>query len=339
MLKTLAPRDIDFGIEIECTLPIIDPRPPGRRLIFFSAAQQEVSPRAWNNTKMLARRIKRAMSQAGAPAESIDIDGGRNILEKLADPLASRLWKVGLDSSIREKYGEGRLGFEIRSPILSGEADFNQLRDVLVALRDIGARTNATCGFHLHVSPRGRRFRRRELRTFAAAALLSERQYHRLIDPSRHENYYCRRYSVIPETREELLDKKRTNHPAPDGRRYVKLNLSNAEASRGRLIEWIWHAAKPLLTSGVQGIVRGKTTIEFRGKEGVDFNNIEKTMNYVGVMLHFASRAKKDPDFDIRAAIKAYADRKGRRVRSKSRPNRPAEADGRIGSVQSVQPG
>lgn len=58
-------------------------------------------------------------------------------------------WKVVHDGSLRTSFNRGETA-EVVSPILN-VTDFEQLRKVTNALKDAGARVNATCGTHVHI--------------------------------------------------------------------------------------------------------------------------------------------------------------------------------------------
>jgi hypothetical protein len=56
-------------------------------------------------------------------------------------------WKIVTDASVNN-------GFEVVSPILSGNDGLNQVRKVARALISVGARVDKRCGFHVHVDAR-----------------------------------------------------------------------------------------------------------------------------------------------------------------------------------------
>ena len=64
------------------------------------------------------------------------------------DPISLR-WKVIRDGSVRGT------GLELVSPILTGIEGIVAVRQALKALDDAGARTDTSCGFHLHVGANG----------------------------------------------------------------------------------------------------------------------------------------------------------------------------------------
>lgn len=56
-------------------------------------------------------------------------------------------WKIVRDSSLQHRRGTA----EVVSPVLRGADGASELRSVMKVLRDAGAKTNASCGMHLHV--------------------------------------------------------------------------------------------------------------------------------------------------------------------------------------------
>lgn len=100
----------------------------------------------------------------------------------------SDTWKIVPDGSVR---GVGT-PCEFVSPVLQGEAGLEQVRKICAAFNSIGAESNQSCGFHVHVS----RFRA-DLSFFKTLVKLYAR-FETVIDslmpPSRREtrNTYCR---------------------------------------------------------------------------------------------------------------------------------------------------
>jgi len=94
-------------------------------------------------------------------------------------------WKIVTDNSVSD-------GFEVVSPILSGEDGFRQIRDVCKVLNELEAKVDRRCGFHVHVDASS-------LRPMDVANLVTRyAKYERAIDqfmpPSRRgsTNGYCR---------------------------------------------------------------------------------------------------------------------------------------------------
>lgn len=56
-------------------------------------------------------------------------------------------WKIVRDSSLSHRRGTA----EVVSPVLRGANGANELRSVMKVLRDAGAKTNSSCGMHLHI--------------------------------------------------------------------------------------------------------------------------------------------------------------------------------------------
>ena len=63
-------------------------------------------------------------------------------------------WKIVTDCSVNENDSQYRRGLvgdnEIVSPILYGENGFEQLKNVLDVLNEVGCEVNYTCGIHIH---------------------------------------------------------------------------------------------------------------------------------------------------------------------------------------------
>lgn len=58
-------------------------------------------------------------------------------------------WKAKTDASIRGS--RGRVGCEFVSPVLRGAEGIRAVLHALTVIRGLGARVNASCGFHVHV--------------------------------------------------------------------------------------------------------------------------------------------------------------------------------------------
>lgn len=60
-------------------------------------------------------------------------------------------WKIVPDASIADDSGRTRTGFELVSPVLSGEEGMAQLKKAIESLRVNDAQANRSCGLHVHV--------------------------------------------------------------------------------------------------------------------------------------------------------------------------------------------
>ena len=67
----------------------------------------------------------------------------------IQSPVLPQGWNTQSDCSIQSEYGT--FGAEIVSPVLKGEDGLTQVIQVLDLLDQIGARTNRSCGLHVHV--------------------------------------------------------------------------------------------------------------------------------------------------------------------------------------------
>jgi hypothetical protein len=119
----------------------------------------------------------RRMSEAGVPTNAEHYNHhSRNY------------WKIVTDGSLSDRHG---VGMEVVSPILRGEADFEQIRKVSEILMGV-CKINKTCGLHVHVG-----LPRREHR-LPQNVLRLYHHYESVIDglmpPSRrgNANGYCR---------------------------------------------------------------------------------------------------------------------------------------------------
>ncbi len=72
-------------------------------------------------------------------------EAGINAVETCYSGSNYNVWQVKPDGSI-----SGRYGFEVVSPVLSGDAGIEQIKTVLQVVRDNGGDANKSCGFHIH---------------------------------------------------------------------------------------------------------------------------------------------------------------------------------------------
>lgn len=75
------------------------------------------------------------------------VNAGHEAFEERYNHNTQRYWKIVSDSSLRGRNGTA----EAVSPVLRGQQGANELRSVMKALRDGGARTNSSCGQHIHI--------------------------------------------------------------------------------------------------------------------------------------------------------------------------------------------
>ena len=138
-------------------------------------------------------RLVYQLNKAGIPCRDTE----------LGEP--SSVWRLGTDSSIRAigESEELELGnfeeAELVSPKLSGADGLSKLKEVLHIVNDVGARTNTTCGLHVHVDACGiGEWVLPKLAKVWAKIEVPFVWY--LVDPSRRGNRYC---SMVDE---EYLD-------------------------------------------------------------------------------------------------------------------------------------
>jgi len=75
------------------------------------------------------------------------VNAGHEAFEERYNHETQRYWKIVSDASLRGRNGTA----EAVSPVLRGQQGANELRSVMKALRDGGARTNSSCGQHIHI--------------------------------------------------------------------------------------------------------------------------------------------------------------------------------------------
>lgn len=134
---------------------------------FYSQALRHPSPMESETTRR--DTIQREMGYYGARRFGVEIEAfglDRNTVARILEDhgipcVAERYnhdtrdyWKVITDSSIRPSGSGQREGFELVSPPLSQADGIEQVKKVLVIIREAGARVNASCGIHVHVDCR-----------------------------------------------------------------------------------------------------------------------------------------------------------------------------------------
>lgn len=232
-------------------------------------------------------------------------------------------WKVLSDASLHGT------SCEVVSPVLSGEAGIEEVRNVANALAQAGARIDRQCGLHVHVGAA-------DISGTEAVSIISRyARFETMIDsfmpPSRRGdiNYFCRSMTNYVDrltggrhfrTVQEVAD-------TTDGNRYVKVNTQAFRIHR---------------------------TIEFRQHSGTC--NADKIENWIRFVLHFvetsrglvhannggtASRPRRPMGSLHRAnSVDAKLDRVIRALRSASYAGHTPAEIARIGgwSIASVAP-
>lgn len=183
---------LDFGIEIECLIP-------GQG----------------NLVANVARGVAADITAAGVGCYFAGYSHAR-----------SDHWKVVTDASIRA--ANGYVGIELVSPPLS-DPGIDQVDTVCQAIHAMGARTNRSCGLHVHIGARNL-----TIPTMKRLALLyieNESVIDALMPPSRrgNSNQYC--FSIKGANLRALEQARDVAQIAsalrPGGNRYVKLNFAS----------------------------------------------------------------------------------------------------------------
>jgi hypothetical protein len=134
-------------------------------------------------------------------------------------------WLATSDGSIRP--GPGHVGVEIVSPVLQGPAGILQVLEVCAWLERIGAKVNASTGFHVHVGWRGQP---RQLRNLVRLVRRNERAlYASTGTRSREQGHYCQ-----PISGDHQYDRLLAGAQVRCFDRYRTLNLTNLRNETGK---------------------------------------------------------------------------------------------------------
>ena len=166
-------------------------------------------------------------------------------------------WKVTTDASVEP-------GFEIVSPILSGEEGITQMRTVARALGRAGARVNRECGLHVHVGIGD--LNANEVAKIVSRYARFESTLDSWMPPSRRgdENRFCLSVVRFGRSIEATGNFRRVSDVvAHQYGRYVKVNLE---------------------------CYRRQQTIEFRQHSGTC--NASKIENWIRFLLHFVEASR-----------------------------------------------
>jgi hypothetical protein len=90
---------------------------------------------------------------------------------------------------------DGSCGFEVKSPILSGDAGLASVAMMLRAMSNVGAHVSSSCGIHIHVDTRDFREDYRKVGNLAAMVSRVEDIILACVNRSRTGNTYCRSYN------------------------------------------------------------------------------------------------------------------------------------------------
>lgn len=142
-------------------------------------------------------------------------------------------WKLVSDSSVRG-------GFEVVSPILSGEAGIEEARTVVTALDDAGAKVNVTCGFHLHIDAAGLSVH--DVRNIVTRYAKYESEIDAIMPPSRRgdANEFCHSVCGLVTRRPFNTADTVNGLMVAQGGRYFKVNLQSFQ--RHGTIEFRQHS-------------------------------------------------------------------------------------------------
>ena len=177
-------------------------------------------------------------------------------------------FSIGTDGSL------GSDGREARLSPARGKAAEAQIREVVSALADCGAKITSNCGLHIHVDAADFRSTSQFDSLMESWDVVEPRLFDRM--PDRANNTYCKRTEgkrVYVSDRELFFDRDRSERKSTDPvtDRYHALNLANMELLNG-----------------------GRRTIEFRIFEGsLDPDEIIRWAHIVSTLVHYASRCDK----------------------------------------------
>lgn len=164
-------------------------------------------------------------------------------------------WKLVSDSSC---------GFELVSPVLSGEIGLRQIEAVCDALREVGAKVDTSCGLHVHVDARD--LSEKEVAKVFIAYSRYEPLFDALLPVSRRGNLnrYCLSIKDAVSLAADYANNLQHTYRRQYGTRYLKVNLESL-------------------------IVHG--SIEFRQHSGT--LDSEKITNWVVLMIGFVEEIIK----------------------------------------------
>jgi hypothetical protein len=232
---------LDFGIEIECLFPAN----------VTGLTQTMIKQR-------VARGVAVDLTDAGVPTE---FQGYNHRL--------TATWKIVTDMSLSAP--TGYVGLEIVSPPLNEENGIPAIRKVCETLARLGAKTNRSCGFHVHIGARGLTVE--TLKRLAFLYIEHEDVVDSLLPPSRRagNNQYC---ASLKGADAQQLERATTvqqiaaaikSDSSDNPSRYVKLNFCSfwrhgtvefrqhsGTIDAEKIIRWIYLCQKMVDISGVE---------------------------------------------------------------------------------------
>lgn len=127
-------------------------------------------------------------------------------------------WKVVHDGSIR-----GGSPAEVVSRVLKGRDGFIEMRNIMLQLKEVGAKVNRSCGMHIHIGVEHLTNRQRGMiiRQYA----MFQEQFDLLIPRSRRNTYYAKHRQVARAF--SLAESWALGNNSPDSGRYWTLNLQS----------------------------------------------------------------------------------------------------------------
>jgi hypothetical protein len=238
---------LDCGIEIECVFP---------------------AQAAGFDSRALANRV------ASGVAQDI-IDAGVGCSFVGYNHHRSDNWKIVTDISIRPP--TGFVGLELVSPVL-GETTLSQVETVCNTVTRLGARTNRSCGLHVHIG--ARHLSIETLRRLAYLYIEHEEVIDSLLPPSRraNNNNFCkslktnvimdrlRTARTVEEISKAILRTGSGYSETPS--RYVKLNFTSywrhgtvefrqhsGTIDPAKIIKWVYLCQKMVDIAGMETVV------------------------------------------------------------------------------------
>lgn len=145
---------------------------------------------------------------------------GIEVNEEHYNHQARPVWKIVLDGSVND-------GFEVVSPILSGNEGLEQVRKVAKSLVAAGAKVDRRCGFHVHVDARD--LSGADVTNCIRRYAANEAQIDSFMPSSRRgsANNYCRPMHDVVEALRNVTATSTARHVAERVyERYYKLNVA-----------------------------------------------------------------------------------------------------------------
>ena len=169
-------------------------------------------------------------------------------------------YKVKRDASIR-----GDNPFEMVSKIHRGQLGLDTARKAMETLRDLGALTNGSCGFHVHIDMTSASLD--DFKRVFKRFIKFEPIFRKLIDQSRLSNVYCKSLSARFGSKAEAFQKIKDAKTLEDLAHVVNGGLGTQNRYMALNIQSFWRHG----------------TIEFRLKEST--LDPEEVVNWISMLL------------------------------------------------------